>query len=358
MTTNSWMDGWVNSQQDYWKAWADMAQRGMQMPEAQRNPWANGLTQWWQAMAPATPLDGRAVFDRLMGLSKGYFTMAEHMMGQGAGAGDNMALFNTTLEGLQKYWGDWLHNGGQWFGKDNQSKDMMAFWDLPMDTWNRMAANLMPMPGDFTQAFHPESGLSGNLREHTSRFLSIPAVGYSRESQEQFQRFAQLQMDYMAAAQAYQMAFGKVALESTRKFQDHIQQESRQGKTFASLREAYDAWVEFSEAAYANYVMTEEYQQLYGKLVNSLLAVKQHMARMVDQGLEAMHMPTHAEITTLQLRQQELRRENNRLRKAIKEIQEQIPGLRGENLKPAAKPAPARAAAKEAAPTAKSGRKS
>ena len=49
-----------------------------------------------------------------------------------------------------------------------------------------------------------------------------------------------------------------------------------------------------SEAAYADFVMTQEYQTLYGRLVNSLLATKQQMALMVEQALEAMHMPTYA----------------------------------------------------------------
>lgn len=326
---NNWMDEWVKSQQGYWQSWADMAQRGMRVPEPQRNPWADGLTQWWRTMSPSMPFEGREVFDRLMGLSRGYFTMAEQMSNQGASMQDGMGVVNGWLENMQKYWTEWVQNGGQWFNKDASAKDMMAFWDLPMDTLNRMVANMMPVPGDFTQAFHPESMVMGGpVREQTSRFLSIPAVGYTRESQEQFQQLTKLQMDYAAAMQAYQMAFGKVALQSTQNFQAHIQEETRQGKTFASLRETYDSWVEFSEAAYAEFVMTQEYQQLYGKLVNTLLAVKQQTGRMVDQGLEAMHMPTHAEISTLQLRQQELRRENLSLRKEIRAIHEELLSMR------------------------------
>ena len=156
----------------------------------------------------------------------------------------------------------------------------------------------------------------------------MPAVGYSRESQEQYQILAQRQMDYMAATQAYQMAFGKLGMESTKGFQAALQARMKEGKPISSLRELYDQWVEMSEAAYAEFVMTEEYQTLYGRLVNTLLALKQQMARMVDQNLEAMNMPTRAEISTLQCRQQELRRDNLKLHKELKAIQAQMEAMR------------------------------
>ena len=147
---------------------------------------------------------------------------------------------------------------------------------------------------------------------------------------------------------------GGLGMTTTQRFQQALKDRTKEGKPISSLRELYDQWVEMSEAAYAEFVMTEEYQELYGRLVNTLLALKQQMARMVDQTLEALHMPTHAEISTLQCRQQEIRRENLRLRKDMKELQAQMEALRQAMLKPAAeKPAPAAAPAKApAAPKA------
>lgn len=350
-SSNNWMDGWLQAQQNYWKSWADLAQRGRSMPEAPKNPWAEGISQWWRAVEPMTPPAGRDVFDKLMDLSRGYFSMAERYVADSGSGQKGMEVVNGWFENMQRAWTDWMHGGMR---PDDRMKGLMTFWDLPLDTWNRLSASLMPMPGDFTQAFHPE-GSQANLRDQVNRFLSIPAVGYTRESQEQHQRLTQLMLDYGNALQTYQMAFGKLAVETTRDFQAAIQSNAKDGKTFSSLREVYDQWVEVSEAAYARFVMTQEYQSLYGKLVNSLIAVKHQMARMVDQGLEAMHMPTHAEISTLQCRQQELRRENLRLRQEIKAIHQHLEALRQHHLTgapeteteepeaaPAAKPAAAK----------------
>lgn len=362
-TKNAWMESWLKAQQSYWKSWADLARFGDKAPAMPKSPWAEGLDQWWQALSPLAPPDGRAVFDKLMDMAKGYFGLAERFVADRADKNDPMEVLNGWLEAMRQSWSAW-RPGTAPLTAGNPLKDMMAFWDLPMDTWNRMAANIMPMPGDFTQAFHPEGAAPGMgaLHEQMNRFLSIPAVGYTREAQEQQQRLSQLAMDYAAATQAYQMAFAKLALETTQKFQRAMLQEAENGKPVGSLREVYDRWVELAEAAYAEFVMTDEYRALYGRLVNSLLALKAQMARLVDEGLETLHMPTHAEISTLQRRQQELRRENLRLNKTLKGMQEQLTALLaqapqtpppGKSARPAAKaivkPAVKRAAAQKVA---------
>ncbi len=342
----AWMENWLNTQQKYWNAWTEMAQSGIKAPEVPKNPWADGISQWWQAVSPMTPPSGRDVFDKLMDVSRGYFSMAEKFMNS-AGKQNGMDAMNGWFENMQNTWNDWMKSGGL-MRPDAQHKSMMTFWDLPLDTWQRLAANIIPMPGDFTQAFHPE-GASDHMRGQVNRFLSIPAVGYSREFQEQYQILGQRMTDYAAAVQAYQMGFGKLAVETTQEFQASVQDMAKDGKSLGTLREVYDKWVEMSEAAYARFVMTEEYQSIYGRLVNNLLAVKHQMARIVDGNLEAMHMPTHAEISTLQRRQQELRRENLQLRKEIKAIQHQLEAIRARDLQaPVVKAAPKPAAAPKA----------
>jgi len=350
---NDWTESWMNSQQNYWKAWADMAQRGMKAPEAPKHPFADGLGQWWQSVSPMAPPTGREAFDKLMDVSKGYFSLAERFMaGAQAKPDGGMEAINGWLEGMQKTWSDWSQMGSAFkpetMFQNNPPKGLSTFWDLPMDTWNRLAANIMPMPGDYTQAFQQGGGQP--MQEQINKFLSAPAVGYSRESQEQYQKLAQRQLDYLSATQAYQAAFGKLGMESGKRFQTALQARMKEGKPITSLRELYDQWVEMSEAAYAEFVMTDEYQTLYGRLVNTLLALKQQMARMVDQALEAMHMPTHAEISTLQSRQQELRRDNLKLHKELKAMQAQLEALRQSMLMAQTAP-PAAAAAEDAAPS-------
>lgn len=339
---NDWIEGWLKAQQGYWRAWEDMARQaagGKTPQDAHRQRLGEGLEQWWKTVSALAPTDGRAVFDKLMQASQGYFALAERMLAGGGNEVPAAEALEKWLDGLRKTWAEWSTAGATGFSApwmarpgqgDRPMQGMATFWDLPMDTWNRMVATVMPIPGDFTQALH--GGGEHPLRDQANRFLSMPTVGYTREAQEQAQQLARRQLDYFAASQAYQAAFGKLGLQSVDAFQRALR--ARDGDPLTSLRELYDLWVEISEAAYADFVMTEEYQALYGRLVNSLLALKQQLALMVDQSLEAMHMPTHAEITTLQSRQQALRRDNQRmiheincLKKEVNLLHQQIAAL-------------------------------
>jgi hypothetical protein len=56
-------------------------------------------------------------------------------------------------------------------------------------------------------------------------------------------------------------------------------------------------------------VFTEEYADIYARLVNTLMALKHHNQTAVDEVAGSLNLPTHQGITTVQRRQQELRRE-------------------------------------------------
>lgn len=318
---NDWMAGWMKSQQDYWKAWTELAGSAVKMPERPTTPLTDGLAQWWQAVSPMAPPAGREVFDKIMGVSKGYFALAERFVTEaGQGQGQAQAL-DGWLDAMRKMWTDWsghgAHQNGPFSGA-SQGPGAGAFWDQSMKAFSSF------MPADISQSFLPE----GAMRDQFKRFLAIPAFGYTRETQSLYQELSQRQMDYAAALQAYQGAFGKLGVQTTESFRQSLQDGAKDGKTITNLRELYDQWVEMSEAAYAAFVMTPEYQTLYGRLVNTMLALRQQMGRMVDQNLEAMQMPTHAEIDTLQSRQQALRRDNLALRKEVREMRAELDALR------------------------------
>ena len=72
----------------------------------------------------------------------------------------------------------------------------------------------------------------------------------------------------------------------------------------------YDLWVEVSEEHYAEFAMSEEYQALYGDMVNRLMVLKKHYHEITDDFLGAMNLPNTREVDTMQQRLQQLRREN------------------------------------------------
>ena len=97
-----------------------------------------------------------------------------------------------------------------------------------------------------------------------------------------------------------------------------------QGKEIKSLREIYDLWVECNEKAYAELVYTDEYSELYGRLTNALLAVKQHQGKVMDKLLAKLNMPTRQGMNTVLKRVQEMKRNQSKMEREIHALRQLI----------------------------------
>ena len=198
--------------------------------------------------------------------------------------------------------------------------------------------------------------MAGDMREHLDRFLSMPGVGYSRESQEQYQQLGRLVLDYQKAMQDYAIALSKVGVKSTDRFQEKLNETTASDEPVTSLRAFYDLWVDACEEVYGEYAMSDEYSEMYGEMVNALMAVKRQGSLLVDEMLEAMNMPTHREINTLHQRLHAMRREYRALREEIEQIRdERRPAAAANAPKTKASPAKKRATVKKRVTTRATG---
>jgi class III poly(R)-hydroxyalkanoic acid synthase PhaE subunit len=253
-------------------------------------------------------------------MGRGYFSMAEELMRKSATSEVPMDAFKTWMDQLSEA----LSNPASRASTAPGMKDFMAFWQLPLDTWQRFASSMMPLPGDLMKAFRPEgaAAFGQDMHEHMDRFLSMPGLGYSRESQAQYQDFGRRLLDYQRAYQAYEAALSRVAVDSVDRFRARLEEASHREQPISSLRELFNEWVDVCEEVYGEYAVSEEHARHYADLVNALMAVKQEGSRLVDEALETMNMPTRREVSTLQQRLQETRREMQRLRGQVEKMLE------------------------------------
>jgi class III poly(R)-hydroxyalkanoic acid synthase PhaE subunit len=224
----------------------------------------------------------------------------------------------------------------------------MKQWFAPTSSWQQMAAAMTPMnqatwqmPGMNTSVFN-----MGEAIDPLGKVLSSPGIGYFREPQEKQQKGAQLALEYHQANQAFNQAFLQISLESIQGFQTRLLKLDT-GTAPKSLRELYDLWVEVSEEHYAEFAMSEEYQSLYGDMVNRLMIMKKHYSEITDDFLRAMNLPNTREVDTMQQRLQQVRRENIELRNEVKEIKSILQAM------VKAEPTAAAATAARATPTRK-----
>jgi class III poly(R)-hydroxyalkanoic acid synthase PhaE subunit len=334
----SWTNEWMEMQQKYWQNWADASQRLFGQETTPAAAWGTAMDHWWKNLAPAAGSDmTRDFMDKMVEQGKFFFQMAEDFAGKLAGAGAQTdwsgALDNVTAS---------LKDAFARLGAGDPSvHKMFAFWELPFDNWQRMTSSLSPMPGDVLRNMPTEG-----MRSKLDRVLGAPGLGYTREEQGQYQELTRAVLDYQETLAEYLGFFSKMGIGSVERLQWLVKEAEQKKKTIGSARELYDMWVQCCEAEYADRVMTDEYTELHGRLVNALMRVKQRMSYIVDEYLGAMNMPTRRELRTLQDRVQEARRETKRLRSELDALKRQM-GSPAPT--PAAKPVATAAPAKPAA---------
>lgn len=320
-----WSGDWLESQRQYMDALSTFSQfmaNTVPGQEKRKNPMEDAMEAWWKVVAPSLPEGSNEFISRMAEQGKFFYILSEQFS----------RLLGNISE-LNKLSGDWQAALNAQFGelkkifaahqKDGKHILQGAWQLLPLDTLQRTFSSASVMPGDFLEDLKPET-----LQKVTDKFLSIPGVGYTREAQEQIQENIRLWNEYQKTSQEYSNAMSRVAINALDAMQSRIIAMAEKGEEINSLREIYDLWVDCSEAAYGDYVFTDEFSELYGRLTNTLMAVKCHGRNIVDEALGAFNMPTRRGMNTVQRRQQELRRSQKDTLKKIESLEEEITSLR------------------------------
>jgi class III poly(R)-hydroxyalkanoic acid synthase PhaE subunit len=346
--SNPWAGQWFKAQQQFVDAWSDMAKAGTAASNtSQSDMWAQSFDLWRKAIGGQSQPDIQQAISKCVDMGKEYFAMAEQISKSLSAGAKPVDAVNQWMEQLKQS----LQQFGGMPGFDGTGvNDFMKQWFAPTSSWQQLASALTPMnqaawqmPGMNTSVFN-----LGETVDPLGKILEAPGIGYFREPQEKQQKGLQLAMEYHQANQAFNQAFLRVAIESIQGFQARLMKLDQESMP-KSLRGLYDLWVEVSEEHYAEFAMSEEYQSLYGDMVNRLMIMKKHYAEIMDDTLRAMNLPNTREVDTMQARLQQLRRENIVLKKEVGEIRTM---LQQGAAKPAVAAKPAPVVAAEPAPIA------
>lgn len=306
-STFDWSDQIKQYQQAYFDAWqaflpGETSGNGNAKENGGcENPWVDAMNSWWKNVSPDASEPVHDFYERMVDQGKAFLEIANK--------------FNSAMHDIQDgshhtstQWQDFIEQAT----KNFQSVFSNSAWQMPLSNWQHVLSSMSFLPGDALQGFDI-SGLDlaqDNLRGNLEKMLSTPGIGQTREKQEQQQKLAKLILEYQAAMQEYVEAQSEIGFLSIGKFQEQLTEiaSSPEAESLTSFKEVFDCWVDCCEAVYAEYVMTEKYITVHGKVVNTLMAVKQQGRMMVDEVLGAFNMPTRREIDTLHCRFHEIHR--------------------------------------------------
>lgn len=319
-----WNTDWVQAQRKYMEACSALGgSKGNNAARAgagngqDANPWNKALEFWWQSISNSAPDETRDFYGKLVDQTQSFFFVTDQLsrLMQGlAEVGESVDNWQGKLEQQFEEMKAAVSSGhgdiGQMFN------GMFGAWQLPMDTMQRTFSSGSVFPGDFLQGIKPDA-----MEQATDKFLSVPGVGYSRESQEQAQEGLRLWARYQRTAHEYQTQMNKVGVQALDIIKQRIIKMAGNDEQITTLRELYDLWVECNEKAYADYVFTKEYSELYGRLTNDLMALKSHGQGIIDETTSAMGIPTRKGMETVQKRQQQMRRELIASKSRIEELE-------------------------------------
>ncbi len=327
-----WNQDWMRLQQQYWENWTEMSRRAMGGGKPATPPWESAMAHWWEAVAPALQGIPGEFMEKLMQQGAGFLQMNQEIASQLEQGQDWMTAIDGLMADLRKRFEEGSGSiaapwGGS--GRDGAGDPLMAFWEIPVAHWQKMADAWLGMPGA------APGGLP--FQDQLSQVLGMPGLGHTREQEEQYRELIQSALDYQRALGEYTRFFSGTGLEAVAQMQQRLRELEERGDRPTGARELYDLWVGCCEEVYARRVMIPEYAEIHGRLVNALMDLKQRLGRLMDRHLSSFGMPTRRELHTLQDRMQETRRENRALRSEMEQLKQQLAALQA-----SAGPAPAR----------------
>ncbi len=320
---------WFETQKQFMDAFATLNQGNNPFTSAfssQQQPgWADAMDSWWRAFKPAGNAQQENVFMKMLDQARQYYFISEQfskmydaMSSANKNNQDALAVLNKAFEDVAAF----IEQNTTQFSWSH----LIDQCEQPLELLKNTFAQTQMFAGQPFNDFSPEVQ---KLRE---KFLTMPGLGYSRESQEKLQKALHLWANYQDNYQEFQTVMSKLSHEALDLMRKDLIRMHKKGEQVESMRQIYNIWVASNEKVYGDFVFTEEYSELNARLVNSLMAFKKESQGIMEDNLASMNLPTTKSINALEKRQHELRKQIRQMETQLKQLHQEVKTLRDKPL--------------------------
>jgi class III poly(R)-hydroxyalkanoic acid synthase PhaE subunit len=296
--------------------------------------WNNAMEDWWKSMKmhSSTSTENQNLFEKVIDQCRNYYFMSEQFSSLIEGISkiknnkkDVTDFINSKFEELQSMFSkapgnsDW----SKFLNEMNWADFQKRYFDLDENPFENMQSQLS---GNILNFANMYESLNPEMKKIRNQLLSIPNVGQNREIQDKLQKLVKLGTNYQDYNNEHQLVMAALSQEALELMRKKILRMSKKGDEFTSMRQIYDLWIESNEKVYGDYVLTKEYSELNGKLVNSQMAFMKLGHEINEDILTALNLPTTRAMN-------ELERRHYELRKKVKALESEIQALKGNTVK-------------------------
>ncbi|MEE9575732.1 MAG: poly(R)-hydroxyalkanoic acid synthase subunit PhaE [Gammaproteobacteria bacterium] len=296
---------WFQNQKQYMDAWNSF-QQFMPNSSSAIHPMYEAMSSWWKSAAPSLSGQNQDFYNKMMQQGQAFYFMGEQ--------------FSKILEGMSEV----KEHSEEWQKVLNDHFESMKSILEQSQTMQGAFPTLPFLQADFQKDYLKVI----EILSAADKYSSIPGVGTNRESLQQIQEGVRLMGEYQQISHEFNILMNKVGVEALEVMRLMIIEMAERGEEINSLKELYNLWVDCNEKAYAEYVYTDEYSELYGRLSNALMAVKQHYGKVIDQMLSRLNLPTKNGVNTMLKRQQELKRAQMKSAEKLRVLESEVIKLR------------------------------
>ena len=149
------------------------------------------------------------------------------------------------------------------------------------------------------------------------RLLDVPALGLSREFNEEVAQTFKAFQESQRASVRYQTVLNSIWSDTLRQFAQALGTRAQEGEPVETLRDVSTLWTKVADKTFIRAFRTEDYIEAQNDYLESSLRLRQQQQTLAETFQEALDQPTRSEMDEIYQLLNRLRRQNKMLKRDL-----------------------------------------